>query len=132
MSRVVLNSKSQCGPQDPQSQEARSSWEPSSDSKSCGEIFNNTVDHSISGVLLSAVEARNAIRENKVKRVIEKLENHKRKDSLIQDLSQTKKINKFTKESQHLIAHMNSTEIFELCEFFPNSNVLIVNSIWKI
>ena len=70
--RVVVKSNSQYGPQDPQSQEARSSWEPSSDSKSYGETCNNTVDHRISGVPLSAVEPQNTTRENKVKRLIEK------------------------------------------------------------
>ena len=114
--RVVLKSNSQYGPQDPQSQEARSSWEPSSDSKSYGEICNNTVDHRISGVPLSAVEPQNTTRENKVKRLIEKFENHKHKESFIQDLSQTQKINKFRKESQDLIPDMTNTKIFELCE----------------
>ena len=47
---------------------------------------------------------------------MEKFENHKNKNSLIQDLRQTEKINKFSKESQDLIADMNNTEIFELCE----------------
>ena len=74
MPPVVLKSNSQYGPQDPQSQEARSSWEPSSDSKSYGETCNNTVDHRISGVPLSAVEPQNTTRENKVKRLIEKFE----------------------------------------------------------
>ena len=54
--RVVLNSNSQKGLQDPQNQDARSSWEPSGDSKSYGEICNSTVDHRTSGVPLSAVE----------------------------------------------------------------------------
>ena len=93
VTRVVLKSNSQYGPQDPQSQEARSFWEPSGDSKSYGEICSNTVDHRISGVSLSAVEPQNTIRENKVKRLIEKFENHKHKESFIQDLSQTQKIN---------------------------------------
>ena len=48
--RVMLKSNSQYGLQDPQSQEARSSWEPSSDPKSYSEICDNTVDHEMSGV----------------------------------------------------------------------------------
>ena len=75
--RVVLKSHSQYGQQDPQSQEARSSWEPSSDSKGYGETCGNTVDHRISGVPLSAVELQNTTHENKVKKLIEKFENHK-------------------------------------------------------
>ena len=68
----------------------------------------------MSGVPLSAVEPQNTIRENKVKRLIEKFENHKHKESFFQYLSQTQKINKFSRESQDLIADMNNTEIFEL------------------
>ena len=43
--RVVSKSNSQYDLQDPQIQDARSSWEPSNDSKSYGENCNNTVDH---------------------------------------------------------------------------------------
>ena len=109
-----VKSNSQYGPQDPQNQDARSSWEPSSDSKSYGEICNNTVDHGISGVPLSADVQQNTTRENKVKRLIEKFENHKHKESFIQDLRQTEKINKFSKDSQDLMAGLNNTKIFKL------------------
>ena len=112
----VEKSNSQHGLQDPQNQDARSSWEPSSDLNSYEETCNRTVDHRIAGVPLSAVEQRNPIRENKVKRLIEKFENHKNKNSLIQDSRQTEKINKFSQESQDVIADMNNTEILEFCE----------------
>ena len=98
--RVVLKSNSQHGHQDPQSQDARSSWEPSSDSKSYGETCDSTEDYRISGVPLSAVEQQDTTRENKVKKLIEKFENHKHKESFLQDLSQTQKMNKFHKKSQ--------------------------------
>ena len=114
--RVELKSYSQYGQQDPQSQDARSSWEPSSDSKSYGETCNNTIDCRIPSVPLSAVEQQDTARDNKVKKLIEKFENHKYKESFLQDLSQTQKINKFSKESQDLTADLNNTEIFELCE----------------
>ena len=74
------------------------------------------MDYRISGVHLSAVKQQNTTRENKVKKLIEKFENHQHKDSFLQDLSQTQKINKLSKESQKLLARMNNTEIFELCE----------------
>ena len=67
--RVVLKSNSQYGLQDPQSREARSSWEPSSDSKSYGETCNNTVDHRISRVPLSAVEPQNTTRREQSQKV---------------------------------------------------------------
>ena len=114
--RVVPKSNSQYGQQDPQSQEARSSWDPSSDSKSHGETCSNFVDYRIYGVLLSAVEQQNTTSENKVKKLIEKFENHQCKESFVQDLSHTQKINKLSEESQDLLADMNNTEIFELCE----------------
>ena len=49
--RVVFKSNSQCGQQDLRSQDARSTWDPSSDSKSYGETCSNTVDHRRPGVL---------------------------------------------------------------------------------
>ena len=130
--RAVLKSNSQKGLQDPQNQDARSSWEPSSDSKSYGEICNNTVDHRILGVPLSAAEQQNTTCENKVKRLIEKFENHKLKESFIQNSRQTEKINKFSKESQDLIADMNNTEIFELCENSSKQQCLDCNAYWEI
>ena len=132
MSRVVLKSNSQDGPQDAQSQEARSSWESPSESKSFGETCSNTVDHRVSGVPLSAVEPQNSIREKKVKRLIVKFENHKHKESFIQDLSQTQKINKFSKESQDLVADLNNTEIFELCKNSSKLQCPDSNLYWEI
>ena len=76
-------------------------------------MCNNTVDHRIPGVPVSVVEQQNTKRENKVKKLIEKFENHKHKKSFIQDLRQMEMINKFSKESQDLIADMNYSEIFE-------------------
>ena len=108
---VVLKSNSQYGQQDSQNQGARSSWEPSGDSKSNGKTCNTT-DCRISG----AVEQQDTTRENEVKKLIEKFENHKHKESSFQDLSQTQKINKFSRGSKDLIADLNNTEIFEFCK----------------
>ena len=130
--RVVLKSNSQFGLQDPQNQDAISSWKPPSDSKSYGEICNNTVNHRISGVPLSAVDQQNTTRESKVKRLIEKFENHKRKESFIQDLGQMQMIYQFSKESQVLIADLNNTEIFELCENSSNQQCPDCNAYWEI
>ena len=129
--RVVLKSNSQCGLQDPQNQDARASWEPSSDSKSYGETCNNTVDHRILGVL-SADEQQNTTRENKAKRLIEKFENHKHRDSFIQDLKRTEKINKFSKESQDLIADRDNIVIFEFCENSSKQQCPDCNAHWEM
>ena len=114
----MLKSNAQHGLQDPQNQNARSSWEPSSDSNSYGEFCDSTVDHRIAGVPLSE--------PNKVKRLIKQF------DSLSQDLKQTQKINKFSKESQDLIADMNNTEIFELCENSSKQQCLDCNAYWEM
>ena len=121
---VVLKANSQCGLR---SQDARSSWDPSSDSKSYWETWNNAVDHRIPGIPLSTVE-----QQNKVKKLIEKFENHQHKESFLQDLSQTQKINKFSKESQDLIADVNKTEIFELCENSSKQQCPECNTNWEI
>ena len=86
--------------------------------KVTGKFCNNTVDYRTSGAPLSAIEQQDTNRQNKVKKLIEKFENHKQKESFLQDLSQTQKINKFKRESQDLIADLNNTKIFELCEKF--------------
>ena len=130
--RVVFKSNSQYGQQDPRSQEARSSWDPSSDSKSYGETCSNILDHRISGVPLSAVEQQNTTRQNKVKKLIEKFD-HQYKESFFQDLkNQTQKINKFRKESQVLLADMNNTEIFEFCETSSKQQCFECNTYWEI
>ena len=68
---------------------------------------------------------RETTRENKVKNFIEKFENHKHKESFLQDLSQTQKINTFSKESQDLIADMNKhRDLRTLRKFLQNNNVL--------
>ena len=59
------------------------------------------------------------------KKLIEKFENHPNKESFLQDFKQTKEINKFCEKSQELIADMNNTETFELCETSSKNNALI-------
>ena len=79
------------------------------------ETVSNTVDYSILGVPLSAVEQQDPHRKDKVKKLIEKFENPN-KESFHQHFKQTKEINEFSKKAQDFIADMNNTEIFELCE----------------
>ena len=67
-----------------------------------------------------------------LQRALRKRENHKNKNSLIQDLKQTEKINKFSKESQDLIADMNNTEIFELCEDPSKQQCTDCNAYWEM
>ena len=72
---------------------------------------------------LSAVEQQNTTRENEVKKLIEKFKNHQYKESFFQVLSQTQKINKFSKESQDLLADMKNTDIIKLCENSSNQQL---------
>ena len=88
------------------------------------------MDYRISGIPLSIVEQQDAKRENKVKKLIEKFVRHHRKESYLKDLSQTQKINEFSKESQELIADMNNTEIFQLCEKSAKQQCSECNTNW--
>ena len=58
----------------------------------------------------------------------EKFENHKHKESFLQ----VEKIDKFSKESQDLIADMNITEIFEHCENSPKQQCPGCNACWDM
>ena len=55
-----------------------------------------------------------------------------KKRIIFQDLRQTEKINKFSKESQDLIADMNNTEIFELCENSSKQQRPDCNAYWEM
>ena len=126
---MMLRSNSQCGLQDPHGQEARSSWDAPSNSKSYGETHNNIVDYRVSGIPLSTVEQQD---EKRVKKLIEKFEKHQHKESYLKDLSQTQKINEFSKKSQELIADVNNAEIFEVCENSSKQKCLECNTYWDI
>ena len=63
--RVVLKAKSRSGQQDQREQDARTSWEPSSDSKSSRETWNRSVDYRILGIPCSTVEQQDTIRKDK-------------------------------------------------------------------
>ena len=80
--RVVLRANSQRGQQDQREQDARTSWDPPSESKSYRDTWN-TIDYIISGILPSTVEQQDTNRQNKVKRLIEKFENHQYKESIL-------------------------------------------------
>ena len=114
--RVVLKPNSYGGLQDQQEQDARISGDLFSGSSSCRETWSNNVDYRTSGIPLSVVEKQDFNRKDKVKTLIQQFENHPNKESFLQDLKQTEKINKLSEKSQKLIADMNNTEIFELCE----------------
>ena len=96
------------------------------------ETESNTVDYKNSGVPHSAVEQQDTHRKDKVKKLIEKYENHPHKESFIQDLNQKKKeINEFSQESQDLLADMNNSEIFELCETSAKQECPDCNFYWE-
>ena len=89
------------------------------------------MDYRIPGVPLSAVEQQDTHRKDKVKKLIEKFENHPNKESFLQDFKQMKEINKFSDKSQDLIADMNNTEIFELCETSSKQQCPDCNLYWE-
>ena len=59
-------------------------------------------------------------------------ETHQHKEHFLKDLSQTQKINKFSEESQELLADMNNTEIFEFCENSAKQQCPECNTQWEI
>ena len=88
-----------------------------------GETWSYILHYRIRGIPLTTLEQQDAKRENKVKKLIEKFEKHQRKEAYLKDLSQTQKINEFSKESQELIADLNNTESFELFRKFFQTTV---------
>ena len=87
--RVILKANSHSGQQDQRDQDARSSWDPANQ-RAPRETWNNAFDCRIPGTLLSTVEQQDTNRQNKVKKLIEKLKSQKHKESTFQDLSQTR------------------------------------------
>ena len=63
LQRVVLKANSHSGQQDQRDQDARSSWDPPSESKSYRETWNNAVDCRIPGVPLSTIEQQDTNRQ---------------------------------------------------------------------
>ena len=114
--RAVLNASSEWNSQDLLAQEARSSWESQQDTESYGEIRSNTADYRVPGISISTVKLQDARRQNNVTQLIEMPEKHQRKEQFLEVMSQKQEINKFSEESQQLLADMNQTEIFEHCE----------------
>ena len=86
--RVALKANSHSGQQD--QREPRSKVGLPSESKNYRETWNNNaVDYRIPGMHLSTVEQQDTSRQKKVKKLIEKFEKHKHKESFLQDLNQT-------------------------------------------
>ena len=130
--RDVLKSNSQIGLQDQREQDARTSCDQPSGSNTSWKTGSNTVYYRIPGIPLSVDEQQDTNRNDKVKKLIEKFENHPNKESFQQDFKQTKEINKFSEKSQELIADMNNTEIFELCETSSKQQCPDCNLYWEV
>ena len=91
-------------------------------------FVTNQVDQKVPG---KPGVQQDTYRKDKVIQLIEKFENRPNKESFLQDFKQTKEINKFSKESQDLIADMNNTEIFELCETSSKQQCPNCNLYWE-
>ena len=112
--RITLRLNSQSGLKDQHDQDARESSNHQSESElSYGETCRGNIDYRIPGIPLSVVQQQDTNRTVTIKKLIQKFESHPNKKSFLQDLNKTDKINKFSQESQKLIADMNNTEIFE-------------------
>ena len=115
--RVVLKANSQCDLQDLPVQEAR---------------YKTMRKSAGMPIPLSTVKQQDVRRQNKVKKLIEMFEKHQHKEQFLKDLSLTKKINRFSEESQQLLADINHTEIFELCENSGKHQCPDCNTFWEI
>ena len=113
-------------------QEARSSWESQQDAESYGETRSNTADYRIAGTSISTVKLQDARRQNNVTKLIEMFGKHQHKEQFLKDMSQKQEINKFSEESQQLLADMNQTEIFGLCENSAKHQCLDCNAFSEI
>ena len=129
--RVVLKSNTQIVLQDQREEDARTSFDQPSGSKCHGKPEATPWIVEIPGVLLSAVEEKDTHRKDKVKNLIEKFENHPNKESFLQGFKQTEEINEFSQKSQDLIAVMNNTGIFELCETSSKQQCPDCNFCWE-
>ena len=130
--RVVLKANSQCDSQDLFVQEARSSWESQQDAMSCGETRINTADYRIPRKSTSTVKLQDARPQNNVTKLVGMFEKHQHKEQFLKDMSRKQEINKFIEESQQLLADMNQTEIFELCENSAKHQCLDCNAFSEI
>ena len=74
------------------------------------------VDYRIPGTSLSTFQEQDEQRRHTVAKLIEQFESHQYKEQVLQDMSQTQKINWFSKASQKLLKDINETEVFELCK----------------
>ena len=69
------------------------------------------MDNRIPGTSLSTVQEQDEQRQHTVAKLIEKFESHTLEDQFLTDMSQTKKVNRFSEASQKLVKDMNHTEI---------------------
>ena len=111
---------------------ARTSCDHPSAPQSSRETLCNNVDNRIPSILHSAVEQQNTNRRDTVTKLIQQFESHPSKESFLQDLNKTEGIYEFSEKSQKLIADMNNTEIFELCETPSKKQCTDCASYWEI
>ena len=77
-------------------------------------------------------ELQDARRQNNVTKLMEMFEKQQHKEQLFEDMSQKQEINRFSEESQKLLADMNQTEIFEFCENSAKHQCLDCNAFSEV
>ena len=131
--RVILKPNSKSGQQDQPDQEAsKSSDHQCASERSYGKTRRRNVDCRIPGIPHSTVQQQDTNRKETVKKSIQQFENHPNKESFLQELNKTEKINKFREESKKLITDMGNVEIFELCETSSKKPCPDCNLYWEI
>ena len=116
--RIVLSPNPQFqGRHDLPQKDARQSADPQGKGNvSNGETRCGTVDYRIQGIPQSAVRKEDANRNEIVKELSQKFENHFNRASFMEDLSKTESSNPFCQKSKELMTSICRVEYFELCE----------------
>ena len=95
------------------------------------ETCRGNVDYRIPGYLTSTVQKEDKNRKETVKRLLQQLENHPNRDSLLEDLNKTEEFNPFCEKSKELITDMGTRDSSSFARLLLRYNALIALYIEK-
>ena len=83
---------------------------------------SNVVDCRVPGISLSTAQQQDEQRQHTVAKLIEKFESHRHKEQFLKDMSQTQKINRFSKASRKIATRCGpDVDLLTLWEFYETS-----------
>ena len=92
-------------------------------------IDEENIDFNIPGVPHSTVKRSHGVN---VQNLIQKIENHPKRQALQSDLQQHRQFNPFSKESQDVIKAAGNTELCELLDVEPKAQCKVCLSYWDV